>query len=126
MANIWQGDWPNQNTEEDGFFGTSAVKQFPPNEYGLFDMSGNVWEIVADYYHPKAYTLPSATKANSSGPTEAEMAELKAERLEFVTKGGSYLCSAEWCKGYQPGARQPIDNRNPSNHTGFRCAMDAE
>ena len=126
MANIWQGEWPNQNTEADGFSGTAPVKQFPPNAYGLYDVSGNVWEMVSDRYHPNAYILPSATVDNSSGPTKSEMDNFETERIEYVTKGGSFLCSAEWCKGYQPGARQPIDNENPSSHTGFRCAMDAE
>lgn len=125
MANIWQGEWPQENTEADGFFATSPVKSFPANGYGLYDMAGNVWEIVADYYHPRAYTLPSATVANSTGPSLEEVKASGMEDIARVTKGGSFLCSDVWCKGYQPGSREAIDEVSPSNHTGFRCAMDA-
>ncbi|MAS93938.1 MAG: hypothetical protein CMO55_12155 [Verrucomicrobiales bacterium] len=124
MANIWQGKWPHENSEADGYFTTSPVKSFPPNDYGLYDMAGNVWEIVADYYHPNAYQLASATEPNSSGPTKEDATPSEEEIEAHVTKGGSFLCSDVWCKGYQPGARERIDNESPSNHTGFRCAMD--
>lgn len=125
MANIWQGEWPRENTEADGFFTTASVGSFPPNGYGLHDMAGNVWEIVADYYHPDAYRLPSATNPNTAGPSKEEATGPEAEVAAHVTKGGSFLCSDVWCKGYQPGSRQQIDDESPSNHTGFRCAMDA-
>lgn len=126
MANIWQGEWPQANTSEDGYFTTSPVRSFPPNNYGLYDMAGNVWEIVSDLYHPKAYSLPSATVPNPTGPT-SEVAVQPGQRVVYrITRGGSFLCSDVWCKGYQPGARQPFDNESPANHTGFRCAMDAD
>lgn len=126
MANIWQGEFPYENTMADGFVTTAPVKSFPPNGYGLYDMAGNVWEIVADYYAPNAYQLPSATSPNSKGPSKEEAGVLEHETLMHVTKGGSFLCSDIWCKGYQPGSREQIDDESPSNHTGFRCAMDAE
>lgn len=126
MANIWQGEWPQKNTEADGHFTTSAVKSFPANGYGLYDMSGNVWEIVADYFHPNAYQLASATEPNSTGPAREVAVPRGSPVYYHVTKGGSFLCSDVWCKGYQPGSRQQLDNESPSNHTGFRCAMDAE
>lgn len=125
MANIWQGEFPLQNTREDGYDTTAPVKQFPPNGYGLYDMSGNVWEIVADLFHPGAYELPSATLPNPSGPSLEEAREAGMEVISHVTKGGSFLCSDVWCKGYQPGSRGQIDDESPSNHTGFRCARDA-
>jgi formylglycine-generating enzyme required for sulfatase activity len=87
-------------------------------------MSGNVWEIVADLYHPRAYTLPSATAPNSTGPTLEAVKTSEAEVIYRVTKGGSFLCSDTWCKGYQPGSREGIEDESPCNHTGFRCAMD--
>ena len=124
MANIWQGEWPHENTEADGFFTTSPVKQFTPNGYGLYDMAGNVWEIVADLYHPGAYKLPSATVPNSRGPSAHEATLAGMEVPSHVTKGGSFLCSDVWCKGYQPGSRGQIDEESPANHTGFRCVKD--
>ena len=124
MANIWQGEWPHKNSEADGFFATAPVKSFPPNGYGLYDTSGNVWEVVADLYHPRSYELPSATVPNSTGPTPGEANDPETDVIYRVTKGGSFLCSDVWCKGYQPGPRDGIDDDSPSNHTGFRCAMD--
>lgn len=126
MANIWQGDWPHRNTEADGFFTTAPVKRFAPNGYGLYDMAGNVWEIVSDHYHPRAYTLPSATVPNPVGPSSEEAREAGIEVPSFVTKGGSFLCSDVWCKGYQPGSRGEIDNESPANHTGFRCVKGVD
>ena len=87
-------------------------------------MSGNVWEMVADLYHPQAYSLSSATAKNSTGPKPEEAIPPNAQVIYRVTKGGSFLCSDVWCKGYQPGSRQQMDNESPSNHTGFRCVMD--
>lgn len=124
MANIWQGEWPRENLEADGFFATSPARSFPPNDYGLHDMAGNVWEIVSDVYHPRAYTLPSATLPNPTGPTPEERKDLESDVVTRVTKGGSFLCSDTWCKGYQPGSREGIADDSPSNHTGFRCAKD--
>jgi formylglycine-generating enzyme required for sulfatase activity len=87
-------------------------------------MAGNVWEIVADLYHPHAYELPSATAPNSTGPSLEEAKEAGMEIPARVTKGGSFLCSDVWCKGYQPGSRGQIDDDSPANHTGFRCVRD--
>ena len=124
MANIWQGEWPGENLEADGFFATAPVKSFRPNAYGLCDMSGNVWEIVSDLYDPRAYQLPSATVPNSTGPLPQVDDDPETKVISRVTKGGSFLCSDVWCKGYQPGSRDQMDNVSPSNHTGFRCAMN--
>ena len=125
MANIWQGEWPLTNTMADGFLTSSPVKSYPPNGFGLYDMSGNVWEIVSDRYHPSAYTFPSATEPNSRGPSQEEWERAEFPAIYRVTKGGSFLCSETWCKGYQPGSREGIEDLSPTNHTGFRCVMDA-
>ncbi|MBC19729.1 MAG: hypothetical protein CMJ74_05655 [Planctomycetaceae bacterium] len=125
MANIWQGEWPHNNIASDGYVMTSPVKTFPPNPYGIYDVAGNVWEIVSDYYHPQAYAMESAKMRNPRGPSLQQVAQPGQRVTLRVTRGGSFLCSDVWCKGYQPGARQPFDNESPSNHTGFRCVMDA-
>ena len=125
MANIWQGEWPHNNIASDGYVMTSPVKTFPPNPFGLYDIAGNVWEIVSDYYHPQAYAMKSAGTRNPKGPSRQQVAQPGQRVILRVTRGGSFLCSDVWCKGYQPGARQPFDNESPSNHTGFRCAKDA-
>lgn len=124
MANIWQGLWPYENTGLDGYTSTAPVKSFPPNAYGLYDISGNVWEIVQDRYHPKTYSLRPDGATNPTGPTPASLAHLGQRVPAYVTRGGSFLCSDGWCRGYQPGSRQTQENDSPAQHTGFRCARD--
>ena len=125
MANIWQGVWPYENTKEDGFAATAPVKSFPPNAFGLYDMAGNVWEIVADRYHPKAYSLRTDGAINPTGPDVDSLSLLRQRLPTYVTRGGSFLCSDGWCSGYQPGSRQSLENDSPAHHTGFRCVKDA-
>ena len=124
MANIWQGVWPYENTKEDGFAATAPVKSFPPNAFGLYDMAGNVWEIVADRYHPKAYSLRTDGAINPTGPDVDSLSQLRQRLPTYVTRGGSFLCSDGWCSGYQPGSRQALENDSPAHHTGFRCVKD--
>lgn len=126
MANIWQGPWPFDNIGEDGFVSTAPVKSFPPNAYGLYDIAGNVWEIVADRYHPAAYSMRPAKSVNPTGPDLASLSQLRQRVPTFVTRGGSFLCSDSWCRGYQPGSRQSQENDSPAHHTGFRCVKDIE
>lgn len=125
MANIWQGVWPYENTGEDGFILTSPVRSFPPNNYGLYDISGNVWEIVSDRYHPQTYSQrPGANVVNPTGPSLQLLVTSNQGTRSYVIRGGSFLCSDSWCRGYQPGSRQSAEFDSPANHTGFRCAMD--
>ena len=124
MANIWQGVWPYENTKEDGFAASAPVKSFPPNAFGLYDMAGNVWEIVADRYHPKAYSLRTDGAINPTGPDVDSLSQLRQRLPTYVTRGGSFLCSDGWCSGYQPGSRQALENDSPAHHTGFRCVKD--
>lgn len=124
MANIWQGAWPYENTGEDGYVDSAPVKSFPPNQYGLYDIAGNVWEIVNDLYHPAAYELREDGAINPRGPRLEQVARPGQRVLVHITRGGSFLCSDGWCKGYQPGSRQPIDGESPASHTGFRCVKD--
>ena len=126
MANIWQGPWPYENTSKDGFAATAPVKSFPPNAFGLYDMAGNVWEIVTDRYHPKAYSLRKDGAINPTGPDAYSLSQLRQRLPTYVTRGGSFLCSDGWCSGYQPGSRQALENDSPAHHTGFRCVKDAD
>ena len=103
MANTFQGTFPHRNTVEDGFAGTAPVRSFPPNGYGLYDMAGNVWEWVADWYHDPAE--PGIPKR--------------------VQKGGSFLCTDQYCSRYEPGMRGAGAIDTGTNHVGFRCVADA-
>jgi formylglycine-generating enzyme required for sulfatase activity len=117
QANIWQGRFPGRNTAEDGFAGTAPVATFPPNGYGLFDMAGNAWEWCADWYRP-GYEVDS--RRNPQGPaTSYDPAEPGVAKR--VQRGGSYLCSDEYCTRYLPGARGKGAPDSGAPHVGFRC-----
>jgi formylglycine-generating enzyme required for sulfatase activity len=89
-------------------------------------MAGNVWEIVADRYHPKAYSLRTDGAINPTGPDADSLSRLRQRLPTYVTRGGSFLCSDGWCSGYQPGSRQALENDSPAHHTGFRCVKDVK
>lgn len=127
MANTWQGEFPWQNLREDGYEGTSPVGTFPPNGYGLYDMTGNVWEWTADWYRDRpAATAPCCGLVNPrvSAPegsyAEGEPGEQIPRR---VVKGGSHLCAPNYCFRYRPAARQPQMIDTSMAHLGFRCAV---
>lgn len=121
MANIWQGQFPLENTEKDGFRATAPVASFPPNGYGLYDMAGNVWEWCADWYRPDAYA--SNEKLNPKGPKES-FDPNEPGMPKKVIRGGSYLCSDLYCIGYRPSARMKSAPDTGLSHTGFRCVKD--
>lgn len=110
--NTWQGDFPQKNTGEDGFIGTAPVDTYPPNGYGLFNMTGNTWEWVADIFGPPE---GSATRpeVDPSGP---------AEGYARVARGGSYLCHESYCDRYHVHSRTRNDPDSSTGHTGFRVA----
>lgn len=118
MANIWSGEFPTKNTKEDGYDQTAPVKSYPPNGYELYDMSGNVWEWTADWYRPDYYQKSPAI--NPPGPESSYDPE-EPGVLKKVLRGGSFLCSDEYCIGYQPGVRSKSSVDTGLQHTGFRC-----
>lgn len=127
MANTWQGEFPNENTLEDGFELIAPIGQFPPNGYGLYDMIGNVWEWTSDWYqqHNKMeYTccgLANPRGGTQEGSIDPRDADIPIPRK--VMKGGSYLCAPNYCRRYRPAARmaQPIDTS--TCHLGCRLVV---
>ena len=127
MANTWQGEFPHQNRNEDGFARTSPVTAFPPNGYGIYDMIGNTWEWTTDWFSqkheadaPKACCVPEnprgAPKESSYDPLQPQ---IRIPRK--VIKGGSHLCAPSYCRRYRPAARHAEAVDTSTSHVGFRC-----
>jgi formylglycine-generating enzyme len=128
MANIWQGKFPAEQRVEDGFETTAPVANFPPNGYGLYDMAGNVWEITDDWYRPDTYALRAknsirAARRNPRGPSDSHDPD-EPGTAKKVTRGGSFMCSDNYCRGYRPSARMKTAPDTGLQNTGFRCVKD--
>jgi formylglycine-generating enzyme required for sulfatase activity len=117
MANTWQGRFPYRNEGALGWVGTSPVGAFPPNEFGLVDMIGNVWEWTTTKYSERGHQ-PSA-QTTTCCPTSAEPDPAVIQAL----KGGSHLCAPEYCHRFRPAARSPQSQDTSTTHIGFRCVV---
>jgi formylglycine-generating enzyme required for sulfatase activity len=121
MANTWQGEFPYENTLLDGYEGTSPVGSFPPNGYGLVDMTGNVWEWTTDWY---AASHEPASPCCGEDPRAASIdPNYPAAIPRRVMKGGSHLCAPNYCRRYRPAARMAQAVDTSTSHLGFRCVV---
>lgn len=130
LANYWHGPFPHGNTAEDGYERTSPVGAFPANDYGLYDMIGNVWEWTSDWFGmpqptDKAHS-PCCVPANPRGARKRDsfdpsLPDVKIARK--VLKGGSHLCAVSYCQRYRPAARHPQALDSSTSHIGFRCIL---
>jgi formylglycine-generating enzyme required for sulfatase activity len=125
LANTWQGEFPWQNLALDGYGSTSPVGSYPPNGYGLADMAGNVWEWVSDWWNSD-----HRSSSPCCAPTHHAKVELRSvapgERFaRRVIKGGSHLCTPNYCLRFRPAARQGESIDTATCHIGFRCAASA-
>ncbi len=110
MANTWQGSFPAENLQTDGYSRTSPVGAFPANGYGLYDMIGNVWEWTTTVFQP-----------SHASPRKSCCANARSAAQMKVLKGGSHLCAPNYCQRYRPPARSPQATDTTSSHIGFRC-----
>jgi formylglycine-generating enzyme required for sulfatase activity len=128
MANTYQGHFPDQDTGEDGYSGIAPVAKYPANGYGLYDMAGNVWQWTSDWYRPDYYQQLASTgmvTRNPQGPGSS-FDPAEPSQPKKVHRGGSFLCTDQYCSRYIVGTRGKGEVSTGTNHLGFRCVMTRE
>jgi sulfatase modifying factor 1 len=114
-CNVWQGTFPQENTNEDGYYGTAPVDAFAPNAYGLYNVVGNVWEWCLDWFDAEFHRGES--RVNPTGPPQGR---------QRVMRGGSFLCHESYCFRFRVPARSSNSPDSSTGNLGFRCAADAK
>ncbi|MGF7075748.1 formylglycine-generating enzyme family protein [Mucilaginibacter sp. 3215] len=127
MANTFQGSFPDHDNAEDGETGLGRVKKYPANAYGLYDMAGNAWEWCADWYRNDYYNSfnPNMVARNPKGPSDSSDPQEPGQKKK-VQRGGSFLCTDQYCTRYMVGSRGKGEYRSATNHVGFRCVKDVK
>lgn len=124
-TNSWEGKFPYQNEMKDRYFTAAPVKSYQPNGYGLFDMSGNVWEWCNDWYDANYYKSLSGTADNPKGPSKSFDPDEPFTPKRSL-RGGSFLCNDSYCSGYRVARRMKSSPDTGLEHTGFRCVKDVK
>jgi formylglycine-generating enzyme len=126
MANTHQGHFPDKDSGADGYVGIAPVAKYPANPYGLYDMAGNVWQWTTDWYRPDYYRQLAAAGSVASNPQGPDSANDPAEpgQPKKVQRGGSFLCTDQYCSRYIVGTRGKGEVSTGTNHLGFRCVKD--
>lgn len=120
-GNLWQGEFPHYNSLEDGYIRTAPVKSFPVQGYGLYDVSGNVWEWCADAYDATIYVQRAGQGVTINPLVERSRDPRNTRAVSRVQRGGSFLCNDAYCSRYRPSARHGLSPDTGMSHVGFRC-----